>query len=317
MTTGVRARRTLPELLDAAVATSPAAEVAFPRERATWTALRERSRRVAAGLAAAGVGHGDRVLLVLPGGLDAVVVTIAATMLGALPTPLNPRGTADEIAWLRRDADAAVVVATPELASLAGPGAAHPGRAGGRSRRRAIRRRDPRRPDDPAVHLRHDLPAPRLRAHARRVHRARREPRRAAAPRGGRSVLDTTAAVPLRRHRRAHGFAGRSLHARARRDVRAPRGVAAARGRTGDRCVPGVRHDLVAGAGAPGVRSRGRAGAAHRDQRGPGRRMAAMQARLPGAVQISSWAGRRPVGSAAWARWTTRPRSGPGPAGCR
>ena len=136
MTTGVRVRRTLPELLDAAVATSPEAEVAFPRERATWTALRERSRRVAAGLAAAGVGHGDRVLLVLPGGLDAVVVTVAATMLGALPTPLNPRGTAAEIAWLRGDADPAVVVATPELASLAGPGtvtsaelAAHPGDA--------------------------------------------------------------------------------------------------------------------------------------------------------------------------------------------
>ncbi|MCD2187263.1 class I adenylate-forming enzyme family protein [Actinomycetospora soli] len=121
-----RVLRTLPQLLDAAVATSPDAEVVFPDGRTTWTALRERSRRVAAGLAAAGVTRGDRVLLVLPSGLDAVALILAAASLGALPTPLNPRGTADETAWLRADADPAVVVATPDLAAPAGPGSVTP-----------------------------------------------------------------------------------------------------------------------------------------------------------------------------------------------
>ncbi|MDL5157405.1 class I adenylate-forming enzyme family protein [Actinomycetospora termitidis] len=148
--TGARVLRTLPELLDAAVVTSPEAEVVFPDERTTWTALRDRSRRVAAGLAAAGVSRGDRVLLVLPSGLDAVVGIVAAASLGALPTPLNPRGTVDETAWLRADADPAVVVATPELAALAGPGSVTP--ADLEAGEEAIGPRD-LSPDDPFVLL--------------------------------------------------------------------------------------------------------------------------------------------------------------------
>ncbi len=125
-TTGARVPRTLPELLDDAVVRSPAREVVFPAERATWPAVRVAARVWAAGLHRAGVRRGDRVLLVLPGGLDAVLGLVAATMLGAIPTPVNPRGTAAEVAWLRGDADPAVVVATPELTGLAGPGAVTP-----------------------------------------------------------------------------------------------------------------------------------------------------------------------------------------------
>ena len=51
---------------------------------------------------------------------------------------------------------------------------------------------------------------------------------------------------------------------------------------------------------------------------GPAERMAAMQARLPTArAESRAWAGRSRPGSAAWARWTTRPRRGRAPAGCR
>jgi fatty-acyl-CoA synthase len=121
-----RVLRTLPELLDTAVARSPGREVAFPGERATWPAVRRAARSWAAGLAALGVGRGDRVLLVLPSGLDAVHGIVGATLLGAIPTPVNPRGTAAEVAWVRSDAEPAVVVATPELVGLAGPGAVTP-----------------------------------------------------------------------------------------------------------------------------------------------------------------------------------------------
>ncbi|MHC1560976.1 class I adenylate-forming enzyme family protein [Actinomycetospora sp. C-140] len=122
----MRVLRTLPGLLDDAVARSPSREVAFPGERASWPAVRAAARSWAAGLHARGVRPGDRVLLVLPSGLDAVAGIVGASMLGAIPTPLNPRGTPDETAWLRGDADPAAVVASPELLSLAGPGAVTP-----------------------------------------------------------------------------------------------------------------------------------------------------------------------------------------------
>lgn len=122
----MRVLRTLPELLGSAVARSPCREVAFPTERASWPAIRDAARAWAAGLHARGVRRGDRVLLVLPGGLDVVVGIVGASMLGAVPTPLNPRGTPDETAWLRDDADPAVVVASPELLALAGAGAVTP-----------------------------------------------------------------------------------------------------------------------------------------------------------------------------------------------
>ena len=121
----------MPELLDGAVARSPDREVVFPGERASWPAVRTAARAWAAGLAAAGVRRGDRVLLVLPGGLDAVLGIVGAALLGAIPTPVNPRGTPAEVAWLRSDAEPAAVVASPELAALAGPGAVTPAELAG------------------------------------------------------------------------------------------------------------------------------------------------------------------------------------------
>ncbi|HWN28043.1 MAG TPA: class I adenylate-forming enzyme family protein [Actinomycetospora sp.] len=126
-----RGARTLPGLLDDAVRRSPARGVAFPTERATWPEVRAAARSQAAGLHARGVRRGDRVLFVLPGGLDAVVGLVAATMLGAVPAPVNPRGTAGETAWLREDAGPAAVVASPELLGLAGPDAVTPAELAG------------------------------------------------------------------------------------------------------------------------------------------------------------------------------------------
>ncbi|MEJ2885047.1 class I adenylate-forming enzyme family protein [Actinomycetospora aeridis] len=122
----MRVLRTLPQLLADAVARSPTREVAFPSERATWPAVRDTARAWAAGLHARGVRRGDRVLLVLPSGLDAVAGILGTTLLGAIPTPVNPRGTPDETAWLRGDADPSVVVASPELLDLAGAGSVTP-----------------------------------------------------------------------------------------------------------------------------------------------------------------------------------------------
>ena len=51
----------------------------------SFTALADRARRLARGLAAAGVGPGDRVVLHLPNGVDAAALPAALWALGAVP----------------------------------------------------------------------------------------------------------------------------------------------------------------------------------------------------------------------------------------
>jgi fatty-acyl-CoA synthase len=318
VTTGPRVPRTLPELLDDAVARSPGREVVFPDGRATWTAVREAARAWAAGLHRAGVRRGDRVLLVLPGGLDAVVAILAAGMLGALPTPLNPRGATVEIAWLRGNADPAVVIATPELAALAGPGAVTPAELAA----------DPGdappvvvTPDDPMILLYTSGTTSRPRGcvhtHAayaalgeNLVERLRLTPDdRFWTPLplhhcGGIDVLlGSLAAACTLVHVGTFepGLAWRQL-------VEERVGVAFPAFDT--IWLPVLGHPDFDPAAVPELRTVINVWGRPRGWR-PCRR----GCRAP--CRSRAWAGPRPPASAAWARWTTRPRPGPGPVACR
>lgn len=111
---------TLPAVLDDAARRSPDREVVFPGDRISWPGLARASRRRARGLAALGVGHGDRVLLLLPSGLDGVTTLVAATRLGAIPVPVNVRGTPGEMAHVARDSGARLVVAAGDLVDRLG-----------------------------------------------------------------------------------------------------------------------------------------------------------------------------------------------------
>ena len=94
-------------------------------ERVTYAALDERSDRVAAALAARGVGEGDRVVLRLPSDSGYVVAYAAAAKLGAVTAGINPRLAPPEQDALSALADPAVVLADPaEVAELARAGAA-------------------------------------------------------------------------------------------------------------------------------------------------------------------------------------------------
>jgi acyl-CoA synthetase (AMP-forming)/AMP-acid ligase II len=64
-----------------------------------------RSRRLARGLLAAGVGKGARVGIWLPNGPDWVLAWLAAARIGALVVPLNTFYQAREIGWVLRHAD--------------------------------------------------------------------------------------------------------------------------------------------------------------------------------------------------------------------
>jgi fatty-acyl-CoA synthase len=84
--------------------------------RQSWAELDAVSDRVAAGLAARGVGPGDRVGALLTNRPELVHVILATLKLGAVSVPLNVRLTAGELAPLVLDADCRVVVTEDALA---------------------------------------------------------------------------------------------------------------------------------------------------------------------------------------------------------
>ncbi len=83
---------------------------------ASFAELRDRVRRLATGLEAAGVGRGDRVALMADNGLVFFDVYLAAAYLGAIAVPVNT-GLADpELALILASAEPALTVAAGEYA---------------------------------------------------------------------------------------------------------------------------------------------------------------------------------------------------------
>ena len=92
-----------------------AVAIRFGDRDLTWGTLSERADRVAAGLAALGVGHGDRVGLLMSNRPEFVEVVVAAARLGAIVAPFNLRFTATELAYVVDNADCDVVVTESAL----------------------------------------------------------------------------------------------------------------------------------------------------------------------------------------------------------
>ena len=76
----------------------------------TWAELAKRVERLAAGLAALGVGHGNTVAIVLPNVPECHVVDFAAVHLGAVPFTIYNSSTAEQVRHQLDNADARVVV---------------------------------------------------------------------------------------------------------------------------------------------------------------------------------------------------------------
>jgi 2-furoate---CoA ligase len=96
-------------------------------ERLTYTALRERAARIAAGLAARGVEHGDRVACVLANEVETVELYWGCQWLGAVFTPLSHRLSDADLAYCIEDAAAAVVVREPGEVGELVAAVEHPG----------------------------------------------------------------------------------------------------------------------------------------------------------------------------------------------
>jgi len=102
-------------------ATAVVAEAATPdgRRSLTHAELAAVVGRLRGALAAAGVGRGDVVSIVLANGVDFLAVYLAVAQVGATAAPLNPAYTAEEFAFFLTDAGAKGVVA-PAAAGGAG-----------------------------------------------------------------------------------------------------------------------------------------------------------------------------------------------------
>lgn len=112
--------RTLVDVLDDTTRDRPSHPVAWFKG-ATLSAqeLTRQSRAFAAALAALGIGHGDRVALVLPNSPQFLVAQYGAWRAGAIVVPLNPLYTPREIEGaLRGTTPSAIVTLTPNYATV-------------------------------------------------------------------------------------------------------------------------------------------------------------------------------------------------------
>jgi acetyl-CoA synthetase len=82
-------------------------------ERHTFHMLRLLSNRLANALASMGIAPGDRVAVMLPAGLEALVTLLAVTKMGAVLVPVPLSLGAEPLGWRLSDSGARILVADP------------------------------------------------------------------------------------------------------------------------------------------------------------------------------------------------------------
>ena len=100
----------------------------FEDRDVTWAELDRSTDELAAGLARMGVGHGDRVGILLHNRPEFVETAMACMKLGAIGVPVNVRFTPPELLYVFTNADCRVIVTEEALAAgLSRVVAEHPG----------------------------------------------------------------------------------------------------------------------------------------------------------------------------------------------
>jgi crotonobetaine/carnitine-CoA ligase len=103
-------RKLVPELLrDAVAASADDLCLESGEQRLSFGQLDERSDRVAAGLAALGVGRGDRVAVLMANRAEAVEIFFACAKLGAIDVPLNAFLKGSFLSYQLEDSGARVI----------------------------------------------------------------------------------------------------------------------------------------------------------------------------------------------------------------
>ncbi|MBV9204273.1 MAG: long-chain fatty acid--CoA ligase [Actinobacteria bacterium] len=86
----------------------------------TYAELADGTTRLAHGLAARGVGRGDRVAFLGTNSIELVEAMFATAKLGAVFLPLNTRLAPPETAWILADSGAKLLIAAADFAGVAG-----------------------------------------------------------------------------------------------------------------------------------------------------------------------------------------------------
>jgi acyl-CoA synthetase (AMP-forming)/AMP-acid ligase II len=108
--------RSVYAVLEAAVARQPDGDaVIAASERLSWRELERRTRVLTAGLAAHGIGCGDRIALLLGNRIEFVVATFALARLGAVVVPLSIRSQQPEVVYALQNCGAAGVFVEDDL----------------------------------------------------------------------------------------------------------------------------------------------------------------------------------------------------------
>jgi AMP-binding enzyme len=104
-------RSNLAELLADPGSSAPAIVSTAPLLVVSYRALAEQIERLSGQLSSAGLKPGDRVAIVLPNGLEFLVIFLALTHARLVAAPLNPAEKPDEIRFFVEDSEAQAVVA--------------------------------------------------------------------------------------------------------------------------------------------------------------------------------------------------------------
>src|SRR5271170_4295188 len=105
--------RSLVEILHAAPGESTAVILPEAGIRVSYNGLREQVMTMADALSGLGIGKGDRVATVLPGGLPSIVTFLAASIAGTA-APLNPGYRQDEFTFYLEDTSAKILLCPPD-----------------------------------------------------------------------------------------------------------------------------------------------------------------------------------------------------------
>ena len=92
--------------------------VAYGERRYSWRAMLERCRRLAAALAARGLGRGDTVAVMAPNTPEALEAHFGVPMAGAVLNALNIRLDAETIAFILRHGEAKVLITDTEVSPV-------------------------------------------------------------------------------------------------------------------------------------------------------------------------------------------------------
>ena len=89
--------------------------VRFGARDITWSELERSGRELAAGLAARGIGRGDRVGILLSNRPEFVDTIVACMQLGAIGVPFNLRFTPPELAYVAQNAGCSAIITEASL----------------------------------------------------------------------------------------------------------------------------------------------------------------------------------------------------------